>query len=105
MIEGRFRQRLLEVPLAVRYGWSDRVQLFLNAPVGWSHSELSFAGFEKFDNSGGIGDVTFGASLLVKERCDTNPDVIFTMAATAPTANANSTFVAQTPGSQLGEGF
>jgi hypothetical protein len=36
-----FNRRVLFVPFAFRYGWSDRVQLYANVPVGYRNTELA----------------------------------------------------------------
>ena len=83
----RFRE--LRVPLEIRYGLARRVQLFLNVPFAWANSEFSFSESELFENDGGIGDVTFGGSFLLRENDPCNkPDMILTLAATAPTGKS-----------------
>lgn len=82
------RLRELRVPFEVRYGLARRVQLFLNVPFGWVNSELSFPGFDNFKNDGGIGDVVFGGSFLLRENDPCNkPDAILTFGAVAPTGS------------------
>lgn len=103
--EGRLRQRLLLVPFALRVGLSRRVQGYINAPVGWSNSELAFAGIDEYDNVGGIGDINAGFNILLRERVGRCPDVIGTVGFTAPTGNADLSLVPLAPQSRLGEGF
>lgn len=81
----RFRQRELLVPLEIRYGFTRRLQLFANVPFGWSNIEFSLSDFELFENDGGIGDVTFGGTLLVREGDQCTSDLVWTFATTAPT--------------------
>lgn len=85
--DAEFRIREFEVPLEVRYGLARRVQLFLNVPFGWANTELTLPGYEEFENDGGIGDVSFGGTFLLREHCADKPDAILTLAATAPTGN------------------
>ena len=47
------RRRLLLMPLDIRYGVTDRLQAFVNLPVGWANTEVSTLGQEEFLNTGG----------------------------------------------------
>jgi hypothetical protein len=104
VVEGQIRERELFIPFAFRLGATERIQLFLNAPVGWANTELSFVGSDEFENDGGVGDITFGASFLViTNDCR---DVVFTFATTAPTGDNPFPAVATgLPVAALGEGF
>ncbi len=101
------RLRELRVPFEIRYGLARRVQLFLNVPFGWVNSEFSFPGFDEFENDGGIGDIVFGGSFLLRENDPCNkPDAILTFAAVAPTGNDPFPAVgASTAAPSLGNGF
>ena len=104
VVEGQVRQRELFIPFAARYGATERIQLFINAPVGWANTEFSLVSSDEFENDGGIGDITLGASFLV----DTNEcrDVVFTLALTAPTGdNPFGPVGSVLPVAALGEGF
>lgn len=105
VVEARTRQRLLVMPLEVRYGLTDRIQLFANAPFGWANAEIATNNFAATQDVGGIGDTRAGASFLVRQGQGGSPDVVFTLGVTAPTGN--DTFLATNlvPNSQLGEGF
>jgi hypothetical protein len=103
--EARVKQRLLVVPFEWRMGLTDRVQGFINAPVGWSNTELSFAGIDEFSNSGGIGDTTAGLTMHLQERWGFCPDIIGTVHFTAPTGNGSLPLVPLVPQSQLGQGY
>lgn len=81
----RFRQRELLVPLEIRYGLARRLQLFANVPFGWSNIEFSLSDFELFENDGGIGDVVFGGTFLVRQGDECNSDLVWTAACSAPT--------------------
>ena len=108
LIEAHIRQRLLYMPLAVRYGLTDRVQLFANAPVGWANTEVSETGAAAFFNNGGIGDTNAGATILVQKSNGTSccPDVLATFGFTAPTGRTNGFVgIVETPGTTLGQGF
>jgi len=93
----RFRRRELLVPLEVRYGLARRIQLFLNVPFGWSNTELAFSSFEEFENDGGIGDITFGGTFLLRQGNGEKSDAILTVAATAPTGEDPFSPVGQSP--------
>jgi len=82
-----FRQRELATPLQVRYGLARRVQLFANVPFGWANTELTFSDFEEFENDGGIGDILFGGTFLIRQGNGECSDIVATMTATAPTGS------------------
>jgi hypothetical protein len=102
---GRLQQSVLLVPLEVRYGLSRRLQLFFDAPVGYSHAMMSYAGWEDIADVGGIGDLRTGASLLMRRASGYSPEIIATFGATFPTGNSALPVFAATPDSQLGEGY
>ncbi len=103
--ELRRRHRLLMLPLEFRLGiWQD-TQAFINVPVGWSNSELAFLGTDEVDNAGGIGDISAGITRLLLERDEVFPDVLGTIAFSAPTGQSSVVTSLSTPGSSLGEGF
>lgn len=81
----RFRQRELLTPLEIRYGFTRRLQLFVNAPFGWSNVELSRSDLDLFENDGGFGDVTFGGTFLLREGNHCCSDIVWTNSCTAPT--------------------
>ena len=81
----RFRQREFLTPLEIRYGFTRRTQLFVNVPFGWSNIEFAFSDFELFENDGGLGDVVFGSTFLLREGNECCSDVVLTLAASAPT--------------------
>jgi len=83
--DARFRQREILTPLEIRYGLTRRMQLFVNAPFGWSNIEFTLSDFELFQNDGGFGDLTFGSTFLLREGDECCSDVVLTLAATAPT--------------------
>ncbi len=106
--ETRIRRRLLTVPLELRYGITDTAQFFINAPLGYVNTELSFIGFDDFTDDGGIGDTNLGVSYLLCQGrgCGHDPDVILTVGATIPTSEA--TFLSGiigTPDTTLGQGY
>ena len=101
-----FHIRELRVPLEIRYGLARRVQLFVNVPFGWSNTEFSFPGFEDFENDGGLGDIVFGSSILLRDNDPCNkPDAILTLSSVAPTGNEPFTPSGFSPSSpSLGSG-
>ena len=100
-----FRLREVRVPLEVRYGLARRIQLFLNVPFGWVNSEFSFPGFDEFDNNGGLGDIVFGATFLLRDGTQGKSDAILTIATVAPTGDDPFTPVGLSPSSPtLGSG-
>ncbi len=105
VIDGGLKRRLLYVPLQVRYGLTERIQLSAFLPVGWSNGEFAFAGFDDFNNKVGIGDLNAGASILMRKGCGCRPDVIANVGFTAPTGDAQFPRAVTIPGSSLGEGF
>jgi len=103
--EARRRHRLLLLPLEFRLGiWQD-TQAFVNVPFGWSNSELAFLGTDEYANAGGIGDVSAGITRVLLEKDEIFPDVLGTLAFSAPTGQASVITSLSTPGSSLGEGF
>jgi hypothetical protein len=104
--EARLRRRLIQTPLAIRYGWSQRVQLFANTSFGWLNNQVGFPGVSQTTNSGGIGDTSFGASFQARQRRASSPAVIFTLTGRAPTGNASSPLAVGGPlTGRLGLGF
>ena len=81
----RFRRREMLVPFEIRYGLTRRIQMFLNAPIGWSNAEFAIGPVEDFENDGGIGDIVFGGTFLMRQGDHETSDAILTLAATAPT--------------------
>jgi hypothetical protein len=80
-------RRSLVAPLSFRYGASDRIQILATVPLGWSNSQVAFAGYDDFDNIVGVGDITLGLSGLVRKGKGGRPDLIVSFATTAPAAN------------------
>jgi hypothetical protein len=105
VVEAELRRRLLFTPLAVRYGWTNNIQLFAALPAGFSNTQRSTLGLSETRNVSGIGDLTFGASFhLIKGECGF-PDVIGTLGITAPTGKFDTPLFGLVPGSNLGQGF
>jgi len=106
VVETNSRNRLLLTPVEFRYGVTDRAQAFVNVPMGWSHSEVSFTDFDEFESQLGIGDVSAGLSILLCNGCQYQPDVITTLSFTAPTGNPDFPLLnTLSPNSVLGQGF
>ncbi|MBN2579609.1 MAG: hypothetical protein JXB10_11515 [Pirellulales bacterium] len=108
LADARIRQRMLTVPLELRYGLFENVQLFANAPLGWTNQEISYLGADEFSNDGGIGDTNLGVSILLHKSCGVScsPDVIATLGITAPTGPGNALLgLFETPGATFGQGY
>jgi hypothetical protein len=105
--KARFRVRELSMPIQYRRGLTRRVQGFIGAPIGWSNTQLAFADVDAFENDGGLGDVTFGATIQLKEAAVDTPYWVATIAATAPTGGDPFRGVAGLAPSapSLGQGF
>jgi hypothetical protein len=104
--EANIKSRLLIVPFEFRYGCTEKTQVFISVPVGWTHSELAFTNFDRIEHELGISDVSFGASVLICEGERYKPDVIGTVSVTAPTGNATYPLLTSLiPNSSLGQGF
>ena len=104
--EANIKNRLFIVPFEFRYGWSEKTQLFLSTPVGWSHSEIAFSDFDDTTSDLGIADCSLGASYLICQGERYKPDVIGTISVTAPTGNADYPLLTSLiPNSTLGQGF
>jgi len=84
------RRRTWYVPLAVRYGWNRRTQLFANMPVGWSDTELATPIDDNSRSQGGLGDISFGITRLLHENSCTGQSLVGTLRAVAPTGAARS---------------
>ena len=82
---GRVRTRRLTVPLAVRYGWSKRMQPFLNLPVGLAHLERADLARDEITSVVGVGDLTMGFNYLLHQSDSEYPDVIGGLTVGAPT--------------------
>lgn len=102
---GEFRQRTLQTPLAVRYGWSRDVQLFAATSFGWMNTEIGVLGNDDSTDDGGMGDTTFGASFLLFERYRNNPDIILTLSGKAPTGDSAAPLITAPLEGQLGNGM
>jgi len=85
VVLARFRRREMLAPLEVRFGLTRRIQLFLNAPFGWSNAEFAVGPIEDFENDGGLGDIVAGGTFLMRQGNHEKSDAILTLAATAPT--------------------
>ncbi|MEM8864036.1 MAG: transporter [Planctomycetota bacterium] len=106
LVEAKIEQRQLTIPVEIRYGVTRRAQFFIGAPIGWAHTEFTAPGVSDDESDGGVGDITFGTSLLLFEDNCGSGDTVFTFAATAPTGDdpfTGTAIAATTP--SLGEGF
>ncbi|MFN3151331.1 transporter [Bremerella sp.] len=83
------KRRTIQVPFAVRYGLTDRLQLSAGLPVGWSNAEFSSLGlFDQSDSQTGIGDLELGLNYHWKYgQYQCTPDVILSFGLTVPTGD------------------
>lgn len=84
------RRRTLQVPFAVRFGLTDRIQISGSLPMGWSNREYSSLGlFDDTQSKAGIGDLTLSANYLAcRGHYGMSPDVILNLGVTMPTGDA-----------------
>ncbi len=102
------RRRLLTMPIELRYGLTDRVQLFINAPFGWANTQTYQLSDDRFSNEGGIGDTNVGASFLVhkSDGFSYSPDIVATFGLTAPTGKGDALLgILESPEITLGQGY
>jgi hypothetical protein len=107
-VEGTFRRRLIYVPTQLRYGLTDRIQLFANVPVGYVENQQTVVGgYDIGSGRGGTGDTNLGFSYWLHQAngCAFHPDVILTLGATLPTAPASFLSAVSAPQASLGQGF
>ncbi len=91
-LDSELQRRLMLVPLDVRYGLTDRLQLFGTVPFGWANTETSVVDVEdQFMNQGGIGDSDFGFSYMLHKSCGQSydPDIVASFDVTAPTGKGS----------------
>jgi hypothetical protein len=105
--DARFRVRELTVPTQYRLGLTKRVQGFLSVPVGWANTQIAVANQEAFENDGGLGDISFGATMQLVDATANSPYWVATVASTAPTGgNPIVGTVGLAPSApSLGQGF
>jgi hypothetical protein len=80
-----FKGRELAVPMELRCGLLNRVQGFVQVPVGWANVQAAIDNFDEFDNDGGIGDIGFGLTAQLRDAYKDCPYLIGTIAGLAPT--------------------
>ncbi len=61
LTQGLPRRRLAYIPLQLRYGLTDRIQMFANMPVGYVNNEQTVLGqYANYSGRGGTGDLNVG---------------------------------------------
>ena len=108
LTQGFFHRRLGYVPAQIRYGLTDRAQLYANCPVGYVCSEQTVLGsYANYSGRGGTGDTNLGCSYWLRKSngMPFDPDVIATVGMTIPTAPASFLSAFNTPQTSLGQGF
>ncbi|TWT37828.1 hypothetical protein KOR34_27920 [Posidoniimonas corsicana] len=89
---------------AVRYGYSERFQPSLVAPVGLATVEQAHAVGQLSDDDFGLGDIQLGASFLLRDGHDECSDVVLTLSLGAPTGS-NALLAPSSATAFLGSGF
>jgi hypothetical protein len=108
LTQGFFHRRLGYVPAQIRYGLTDRAQLYANCPLGYVCSQESVLGsYSNYSGRGGTGDTNLGCSYWLRKSngMPFDPDVIATAGFTIPTAPASFLSAFNTPQTSLGQGF
>ena len=105
--EVEFKARELLVPMELRYGLLNRVQGFVQVPVGWANVQASIHGYDEFQNDGGVGDISFGLTAQLRDAKKDCPYLIGTLAGLAPVGGDPFGVVGQISPSapSLGNGF
>jgi hypothetical protein len=80
-----FKGRELAVPMELRYGLLDRVQGFIQVPVGWANVQAAVDDYDEYENDGGVGDIGFGLTAQLRDAYKDCPYLIGTIAGLAPT--------------------
>ncbi len=80
-----FKGRELTVPMELRYGLLNRVQGFVQVPVGWANVQAAINNYDEFENDGGLGDIGFGLTAQLRDAYKDCPYLIGTIAGLAPT--------------------
>ncbi len=80
-----FKGRELTVPMELRYGLLNRVQGFIQVPVGWANVQAAINDYDEYESDGGIGDVGFGLTMQLRDAYKDCPYLIGTVAGLAPT--------------------
>lgn len=93
VVRANIRRRSINVPLAMRYGWNEQTQLFINAPVGWSNSEIGTPFGDDGKSASGIGDVQFGFNRLLHQNSKTGKSIVGSLRASAPTGNPTNPLI------------
>ncbi len=108
LTQGLYHRRIGYVPLQIRYGLTDRLQLYANVPVGYACTEQTVIGnFANYSGRGGTGDTNLGGSYWLRKSngCPFDPDLILTAGMTLPTAPASFVSALSNPQTSLGQGF
>jgi len=103
----RERLQLATIPFAVRYGLTDKLQAYINTPLGWSNTEATTDNGDSFTNNFvGLGDISAGFNYQIMKGCGAYcPDVIASLGFIAPTGHATFATALLAPNSALGQGF
>ncbi len=99
----RVRDRRFLMPLNLRYGYKERVELFLFAPFGFAALEQSDPANLDTDTQGGVGDLRAGFMYQLRNQKGAVPDVTMSLSFAAPTGGDPFTASANLP--SIGNGF
>lgn len=81
----RLRSRILFAPFSMRYGLTEKTEVFAVVPFGISQVEVDDVLRQLMDETAGIGDVSFGFVRELGDKWEKLPDATFSFTATAPT--------------------
>jgi len=82
----RMRDRIASTPVAVRYGLTDKIELFASLPLGVAWGEDSNVSEVMTDTHDGFGDAKFGVLFtLVSKKDRSYPDITGSLSVIAPT--------------------
>ncbi|RKZ39548.1 MAG: hypothetical protein DRQ49_02405 [Gammaproteobacteria bacterium] len=81
------RQRTLTFPFAYHYGFTNRLEAFINLPLSWAEQTSSSDSDFNKNNALGISDIRAGFSYLLRKEDKNFPDMIGLFNVTAPTGH------------------
>jgi hypothetical protein len=79
-----FKGRELAVPMELRMGLLNRVQGFIQVPVGWANVQAAVNDYDEYESDGGVGDIGFGLTAQLRDAYKDCPYIIGTIAGLAP---------------------
>jgi hypothetical protein len=85
----RIRNRVFIAPFSLRYGFSERIELFTAIPLGMSLFERDNVLLESHEEAGVLGDITAGFVCQGPETWFHLPDTAFSFNVTTPTSSSS----------------